>query len=86
MQSLEKSIDRPVTRRPDGAGHSEHRLPWARMAMVGLTVWVSGLAAGCGGGGGGGGMSQEQQEKQKVVQEKMKDFMKRSKIPTRPGR
>jgi Fe-S oxidoreductase len=53
------------------------------MVVLGLALWVSSGAVGCGGGGGPG--SPEAKEKQEVVQDKMKDFMKKSKLPNKPG-
>lgn len=82
MQSLEKSIDRPVIGRPARAGHSEHRPPWARMAALGLAIWFASGPVGC--GGGAGPSSPERKEKQETVQNKMKDFMKQSRLPNRP--
>jgi hypothetical protein len=53
------------------------------MGLLGLALWVSSGATGCGDGGGPG--SPESKEKQEVVQDKMKEFMKKSKLPNKPG-
>jgi hypothetical protein len=65
---------------PIGGRRPPRRVPKARIALLGLALWVAGGAAGCG-GGGGGPEAPEQKEKQGVVQDKMKEFMKKSKLP-----
>ena len=88
MLSPDKALDRSGGA-PD-SGHSigfrwaGRRMPRARIAVLGLALCVSGVAAGCGGGGGGPD-TPERKEKQEVVQDKMKGFMKQSKLPNRPG-
>ncbi len=56
--------------------------PWARTASLVLALWVPIGAAGCG-GGAGGPESPERKEKQAVVQDKMKEFMKKANLPNR---
>ena len=67
---------------PSAARHSSRTL---RM-VAGLALWTSWVMTGCG-GGSGPTITPEQKEKQGVVQDKMKDFMKKgagAKLPTRP--
>lgn len=56
----------------------------ARGMVIGLALWIAGIMTGCGGEGGTAVATPEQKEKQGVVQNKMKDFMKQSKLPNRP--
>jgi hypothetical protein len=87
MLSPDKVLDR--SGHETGSGHpigfrcAVRRVPWARMAVLGLALCVSSGAMGC--GGGGGPESPEQKKKQEVVQDKMKGFMKNAKLPNRPG-
>jgi hypothetical protein len=52
------------------------------MMLLGLMLCAAGPAVGC--GGGGGPETPERKEKQEVVQDKMKDFMKKANLPNRP--
>jgi hypothetical protein len=54
-----------------------------RGVVLGLALWIAGVMTGCG-GGGGTTVTPEQKEKQEVVQDKMKGFMKQSKLPNKP--
>ena len=88
MLSPDKAMDRsggaPDSVHSIGFRWAGRRMPRARIAVLGLALCVSGVAAGCGGGGGGPD-TPERKEKQEVVQDKMKGFMKQSKLPNRPG-
>jgi hypothetical protein len=88
MLSPEKATDRsgcaPSSAHPNRLASPGHRRPLAQMALLGLALCVSGAAVGCSTGGGPQVDSPEQKEKQGVVQDKMKNFMKESKLPNRP--
>ncbi len=55
----------------------------ARCVVLVLALWTVGVMAGCG-GGGEATVTPEQKQKQEVVQDKMKGYMKQSKLPNRP--
>ncbi len=82
-KAMDRSLGEPGLGRPIGFRRPERRMHWARMGLLGLALWVSSGATGCGDGGGPG--SPESKEKQEVVQDKMKEFMKKSKLPNKPG-
>jgi hypothetical protein len=56
------------------------KIAWC--VMLGLAFSIVGAMTGC--GGSDSPLSPERKEKQEVVQDKMKDFMKQSKLPNRP--
>jgi hypothetical protein len=55
-----------------------------RAIVLGLALWIAGVMTGCGGEGGTTVATPEQKQKQEVVQNKMKDFMQKSKLPNKP--
>ena len=83
VERRDRSGPGPGSGRADGLRCPWPRLPWARLVVLGLALWVSGGAVGC--GGGGGPASPEKKEKQEVVQDKMKGYMQKAKLPNRPG-
>jgi hypothetical protein len=56
-------------------------MPVVRTAMLGLALWASASVAGC--REGSAPDTPERKEKQGVVQDKMKEFMQKSKLPNR---
>ncbi len=59
----------------------QRRIVWC--GLLSLALAIVSTMTGCG-GGGGSSVTPEQTQKQEVVQDKMKDFMKQSKLPNRP--
>jgi hypothetical protein len=89
MPSLENFINGsgPAQEPGDRAGMAlaTRRRSRTRRLLAGLALWTSWVMTGC--GESGPGITPEQKEKQGVVQDKMKDFMKKgagAKLPNMP--